>query len=111
MGLLNSDDLVQMRADLAEVRGDRESSIVIRRGSTTLAAQPVRIAGAGSAQGQEKDGDASQEVRGRVVVLGSITLDIQPGDRFNDENGLLYTVTFVWPNRSAAVIAEAEAVE
>ncbi|MCL4295680.1 MAG: hypothetical protein KJ077_08130 [Anaerolineae bacterium] len=111
MGLLNSDDLAQMRSDLAEVRGDRETSIVIRRGSTTLAAQPVRIAGAGSAQGREADGDASQEVRGRVVVLGGITLDIQPGDRFNDENGVLYVVSFVRPNRSAAVIAEAEAVE
>lgn len=111
MGLLDDNDLAQMRADLVEVRGDREISIAIRRGDTTLTAQPVRIAGAGSAQGQEKDAAGSQEARGRVLVLGGIAFDIQPGDRFNDDNGVLYTVVFVRPNRAAAVVAEAEAVE
>lgn len=110
MGLLDDDDFSQMQADLAEVRGDREIEISIRRGDITLGPQPVRIAGT-AGQGQEKDGDTSQEARGRVVVLGSTTLDIEPGDRFNDDQNIRYVVIYVRPNRSAAVIAEAEATE
>lgn len=110
MGLLNSDDLTQMRADLLEVRGDRQASIVIRRGETVLAAQKVRIARAGQGQGQERDGQASQESRGRVVVLGEIDFDVAVGDRFT-EAGILYVVSFIRPNRDAAVIVEADAVE
>lgn len=108
--MINSDDLTQMQADLATVRGDNESSITIRRGGTSLPAQPVRIARQG-AQGQKRDSDGGEETRGRVVIVGGTTLDIQPGDRFNDANGVLYRVAFVRPNRLVMVVAEAEAVE
>jgi hypothetical protein len=110
MGLISSDDLTQMRSDLVDVRGDREVNVTIRRGNSPLATQPVRIARMGSGQGQEKDSEAGQETRGRVVVLGGVTLDIEVGDRFN-AYGDLYRVIFVRPNRDTAVMAEAEIVE
>jgi hypothetical protein len=44
-------------------------------------------------------------------VAGGVDFDVQPGDRFTDGSGVLYRVTFVRPNRDAAMTAEAEAVE
>ena len=108
--MLTGADWSQMAADLAAVRGDREETITIRRGGSTLDPQVVRIARAGGG-GREMESAGGQESRGRVVVLGSATLDIRPGDRFNDSNGTLYRVIFVRPNRRAAVIAEAEVIE
>lgn len=107
--MLTDADWTQMTNDLAEMRQDNETTITIRRGSSTLEPQAVRIARQG-ATAAVKDGESSQEVRGRVVVLGSTLFDVQPGDRFNDANGTLYQVVFVRPNRRVAVIAEAEAV-
>ncbi len=107
--MLTPADLAQMTADLSEVRLDNETIITIRRGDNTLTPQSVRIVG--NATGQTKDGEAAQEVRGKVVVLGATNLDIQPGDRFNDAAGELYNVTFVRPNRTVATEAEAEVVE
>ena len=108
--MLTGADWSQMAADLAAMRGDREETITIRRGGSTLDPQEVRIARAGGG-GRVVEGDGGQESRGRVVVLGSTTLDIRPGDRFNDSGGTLYRVIFVHPNRRVAVIAEAEVVE
>jgi hypothetical protein len=107
MGIMDWD---QAAADLALVRQDNEVNITIRRGDTTLNPQPVRIARAGGAQGRERDSEGAQQVVGRVVVLGSKTLDVQPGDRFTLD-GSLYQVAFIRPNRRAAVVAEAEIIE
>jgi hypothetical protein len=107
--MLTAADWAQMQADLAAVRGDNEVSITIRRGDETLDAQAVRIAGAGSVS-QTRDSAGAQQATTRVVVLGATTLDVQPGDRFTVA-GVLYQVVFVQPNRRAAVVAEAEAVE
>lgn len=108
-GLLSASDYTQMAADLAEVRGDNEVSVVIRRGASTLDAQSVRVARIGVV-GREAEGTGTQQAEGRVVVLGSTSLEIQPGDRFT-VSGVLYEVTFVRPNRTAAVVAEARIVE
>ena len=48
---------------------------------------------------------------GRAVVLGGAGLDIEPGDRFNDEAGTLYEVVLVRPNRLVGVMAEVRQVE
>lgn len=110
--MLSAADWAAMQADLLAVRGDNAVSITIRRGATTLAAQTVRIARLGGAQTAASAGSArAQEARGRVVVMGATTLDIQPGDRFNDAAGELYQVVLVRPNRRAAVMAEAEIIE
>jgi hypothetical protein len=109
MGLIGSDDLAQMAADLAEVRGDNEVSVIIRRGGSTLAAQSVRVARTGG-QGMERDSEGAQQATGRVVVLGATTLDIEAQDRFSVA-GVLYEVVLVRPNRTAATVAEARLVE
>lgn len=108
--MLTSDDRAQMVADLAAVRADNPASITIRRGSTTLAAQTVRIARLGGG-GRPLAGNGVQEARGQVIVTGSTSLDIQADDRFNDANGTLYRVTFVRPSRLVDTVAEAETVQ
>lgn len=107
--MLSAADWAAMTADLAAVRGDNPVSIVIRRGAATLAAQTVRVARLNSA-GSSAGGNMSEEYRGRVVVMGATTLDIQVQDRFTVA-GVLYRVTMVRPNKRAAVMAEAELVE
>lgn len=96
---------------MAAVRGDNEISIAVRRGSSTLGAQSVRIARVGGQSQIKQASGAAQESRGRAVVMGGTDLDIQPGDRFNDGAGVLYRVVLVRPNQRAAVMAEAEVVE
>lgn len=111
MGLLSTADYVRMQSELADVRDDNALSITIRRGASTLAAQTVRIARAGTASGQRADVGTLEEAQQRVVVLGGITLDIRPGDRFNDLAGVLYEVVAVRPNRRAAIMAEAKVIQ
>ena len=107
--MLNSDDLAQMRADLLTVRDDHAVSIVIRRGTTTLAAQTVRVAQAGSRRQWSKSGQA-KESNSNLLVLGDVNFDVQPEDRFT-LSGLLYKVIHVQPNEMAATTAEAEVAE
>ena len=106
--MVTSGDLTQMAADLAKVSADNVSSIVIRRGSTTLTAQSVRIARTGG--GGPRDSGPGQETRGSVVMVGAASLNVQPGDRFN-AGGLLYRVVFVRPNRLVMTAAECEVVQ
>jgi hypothetical protein len=106
--MLTDADLAQMQSDLAEVVTDREVEVTIRRGATTLDPQAVRLARKSS--GSRRRSEASSETRGSVVVVGGVDFDVQPGDRFN-ANGLLFQVTFVRPNRDAAVVADAELIE
>jgi len=103
-------DWTQAAADLVAVRADNAQSITIRRGAATLDAQSVRIARIGG-QGRVMQSGQTRESRGRVVVLFGTTGDVQPGDRFNDGNDVLYEVALVRPNQRAGVIAEAEVVE
>lgn len=107
--MLTDADRVRMQADLAEVRGDREVSVAIRRGGTTLAAQSVRVARRGTG-GATVAGGGSTAVVAPVVVLGGVDLDIAPKDRFTVD-GTLFVVMSVHPNRDVAVMAEARAVE
>lgn len=107
--MIGADDLTQMRADMAEVRGDNDASIVLRRGTTTVAAQTVRVARKNRGGRFNQSGQA-QESRGEVIVSGAIDLDIQVEDRFN-LGGVLYRVVFVQPNRMMSTVAEATAVE
>ena len=86
MALIGSSDLDKMRADAAAIRRDNEETITIRRGSDTLDPQPVRIVRL-SAQSISRDSEGGEEVRGRVIVTGDVTFDVQPVDRFNDSGG------------------------
>lgn len=104
-----ADDIAQMKKDLAEVRGDNEVEITIRRGTTTLSAQKVRIAGGGN-QAALLATEGAEESQKGVVVLGAIDLNIQVADRFN-ANGMLYAVDFVHPNRRSRTEAEAHVIQ
>lgn len=108
MGMMSADDWQRMAVDLRRVRDDNAVSISIRRGSSTLTAQTVRIARAGTVANRSDSGGLEQSTQ-RVVVMGEAALDIAIGDRFN-VNGDLYEVDFVRPNRRAMVVAEARLI-
>lgn len=98
----------QIIAALEKVRKLREEQIVLRRGETTLVAQPFRVERLQKAQ-MYRD-DASRARRADVVLLGAIIANIQVDDRFTIDN-ILYRVNFIQPNRSVATLAEAIAVQ
>jgi hypothetical protein len=98
----------QIIAALEKVRKLREEQIVLRRGETTIAAQPFRVERLQKAQ-MYRD-DASRTRRADVVLLGALTANIQVDDRFTVDN-ILYRVNFIQPNRSVATLAEAIVVQ
>jgi hypothetical protein len=57
------------------------------------------------------DSQGAEQPEQAVLVVGATDLDIQSGDRFNDEHGVLYQVAYVRPNRQVQTVAEAEAVQ
>lgn len=103
---ISSIQINQMKAAQARLAG---TSITIRRGSTTLAAQSVHLA-VSTGYGQTQITSGAQEARGKVIVLGSTSFDVAVADRFN-AGGILYRVTFVRPSNGGYIEAEAEAVE
>ena len=111
--MLSADDLTQMQTDMATVRDGNAVSIVVRRGTSTLAAQTVRLSGGGLNVRKAQSG-AAQEQREPLVVLGATALNIQIDDRFTlTVNGapVLCRVTWVRPDRRVATMAKAEAIE
>lgn len=84
-------------------------AIVIRRGAATLASQNVRLTRPQSPRTVAVEGGRS--MRQNILVTGGTSLDIAVGDRFNDQNGTLYEVVFVRPNRQIDTVAEAEAIQ
>lgn len=108
--MLTDADRAAMRAGLAEVRGDREVMIAIRRGKTTLAAQSVRLARSGTGRAMAADVEGMEAALSMVTVLGGLDFDVQPADRFTAD-GVLYQVVAVHPNRDSAVMAEARMVQ
>ena len=82
------------------------TSLVIRRGTATLTAQPGRVVR--DAVGNEARGEGTEATTARVLIFGGPTLDIQREDRLTVD-GVRYTVTFVRPDRTVETVAEAEA--
>lgn len=99
----------QIAKDLRAVRAENEISVVIRRGATSLAAQDMRIEIAGT-RSWRLQSDAARQADNAVFILGEPDMDIAIKDRLN-YGGVLFEVVFVQPNRLAATIAEAVAVE
>ena len=108
--MLTDADRVYMTAGLRAIRDDRPVSIVIRRGSTTLAAQTVRIARGGNVQAGSSDTAGTQAAIAPVVVVGDAALDIKPNDRFT-VGGILYQVSAIHPNRDHGTQAQARMVQ
>lgn len=99
----------QMQNDLRAVRAENEVSVAIRRGAATLSAQSMRIEYAG-ARGFRLQSDAARQAQQAVFILGEPDMDIAIDDRLT-YGGVLFQVVFVQPNRLAATIAEAIAVQ
>lgn len=102
-------DWSELATALAEVRDENATSITLRRGATTLAAQSVRIAQAGRQAARLATGELEAAVF-EMTILGGTTLDIQPEDRFT-VNSVLYEVSAVAANERAGVRARARMVQ
>jgi hypothetical protein len=98
----------RMRNALLAIRDDRPASIVITRNGEELAAQTVRIARV--ARGRTFQSGQGREQRADVIVMGAVDFNVQVNDDFTDE-GTLYRIVFIRPNRDSAVTAEAIGVQ
>lgn len=84
--------------------------ITIRRGSTTLDPQNVRIVSGAAVPAARKESTGAQQFEGVYTVMGDIDLNIASGDRFTHD-GQLYEVTAVRPNRQYSTVASARMVQ
>jgi hypothetical protein len=107
--MLSSAEIARIKSEIGRVIGGNQASIAIRRGSTTLPAQNVRIERKAGGSRQVKS-PGGEESRTAIVILGGIALDIQKDDRFT-YNNQLYRVLFVRPNKQVCTQAEAELIE
>lgn len=96
-------------ADMRLIRAENEVSLTIRRGTSTIAAQAMRIEYAGT-RGFRLQSDAARSAQQAVFILGEPDMDIVLDDRLTYTN-ILMRVVFIQPNRLACTIAEAVAVE
>lgn len=99
----------QIAEDMRKIRAENEVNLQIRRGESTLSAQPMRIEYAGS-RGFRLQSDAARAAQQAVFILGEPDMDIQVDDRLTYTD-ILLNVVFIQPNRLACTIAEAVAVE
>jgi hypothetical protein len=107
--MLSGAEIARIKSEIGRLIGGNQTSIAIRRGSTTLPTQNVRIERKAGGSREVKS-PGGEESRAAIVVLGGITLDIQKDDRFT-YNEQLYRVLFVRPNKQVCTQAEAELVE
>jgi len=94
---------------LRKIRARNEVNLQIRRDETYLDAQPMRIELAG-ARGFRLQSDAARQAQQAMFILGEPDMDIEVGDRVTYTT-ILMQVVFIQPNRLAATIAEAVALE
>lgn len=110
--ILTAADLAIIESDLEAIRSEWAHMVAFRRHvsgvETTLAAQAVRVAAEGAPS--TRQGQAADEVRTGIVLIGDKALDVRLGDRFNID-GRLYRVTGVHPDRRAFTQARAELVQ
>ena len=86
------------------IRAENEVSLALRRGSSSLTAQSMRIEYAGS-RAAKMQSDAARAAEQAVFILGEPDMNIQKDDRLTYD-GHLIRVVFVQLNRLAATIAE-----
>lgn len=102
-------ELAAMTATVEETLGSAAGlgdEIVIARGATTLAAQPVRIVRPGGVGRNVVATDGTSSAQSAVEVVGLPALDIRPHDRFSVD-GLSYQVISVHPQRQIGTVAQA----
>lgn len=101
-------DVIARRAWVA-VQRIGTHTVVLRRGETTLAAQPgvTVLTSKGTGQASERRGEASRGAQNRAELWGLPTLNVQAGDRLT-EGGVAFRVVFVRPDRRSATVADLE---
>lgn len=112
MNAFSATELGTMAAEQSSTLGTASGigeAITIRRGNSTLSSQNVRIARPQTPRNSSVEGGRS--MRQSVLLVGDTSLDVAVDDRFNDQNGTLYEVVFVRPNRQIDTVAECEAVQ
>lgn len=110
MTILDAATLARIAAEIAEIRGDNETTIqILRDNGTAPGPQTVRIERRRSQFAVARQDTGTEETIVDVIVLGDPDLDIAKEDRFNYA-GQLYRVTAVRPNRQVATQAEAQRV-
>lgn len=92
------------RDRLRKIRQRNEVSLTMRRGSSTVSAQSMRIEYAGT-RAFKLQSDAARASNQAVFILGEYDMDIQIEDRIT-YNGKLIRVVFVQLNKIAGTIAE-----
>lgn len=92
------------QARMRKIRARNEVELAIRRGETTLAAQPMRIEYTG-ARAFKLQSDAARAAQQAVFILGEPDMDIEKEDRLTYDGNLI-KVVFIQVNRLAATIAE-----
>lgn len=106
-------ELAAMTAEVATSIGAGSGlgvSIVIARGTATLAAQPVRIVRPGGVGRNIVATDGTSSAQSSVEVVGLPALDIRPRDRFS-VNGMAYEVVRVHPQRQIDTVAQAKVLQ
>lgn len=87
----------------------KPTSITIRRGSSTLSAQTVRLETLASQRMVVGEGGVTHQIDGVVVGVRNHPIqsdvDIQAGDRFADGDGLAYEVVALMPGHVDCVQA------
>lgn len=105
----DSDLAVVRQGDVTREIADESTSITIARAGTSLSAQTVRLLQP-PARGQDQGATGGEESQADLVVLGTVSLDIQRGDRFL-VSGELYEVIYVAPGQANRVEAKARQVQ
>lgn len=96
----NADRTTVRGGDVTREITDDSTSITIKRGSSTLDAQTVRLLTPG-AQGAELSSAGGEEARADLIVLGTSSLNIQRDDRFL-VSSKLYRVIYVAPEQPSS---------
>ena len=78
MAILSESEIALLKADVELVISANPTSVALRRGSTDIDAQTVLIAAA-KTSGREVRSDVGEEMRRRVLILGTVDLDIARG--------------------------------
>lgn len=107
--MMNANDWLRMKEEMAAVRTDRSVPVAFRRGDAVLDEQEVRIE-AMPTRSFRLQSDAARAANRAVVIFGDCELDVAIDDRFTEAD-VLYRVVFIAPNRDVDTQAEAVAVE
>jgi hypothetical protein len=80
-------------------------SVVLRRSTTTLDAQPAYIDPSGA---MWQTSDSAEAAAGTPRLYGLYDMDIEQGDRLTYD-GAVYEAVYIWPDRDVLTVVNLEA--